>query len=186
MRAFLAVAAFLVSAPALAFDGVLLPSIPFSAVAVHRTGAFETREMIHYAGGRLRIDRGAGFSTTILDMNTGSQCLLMANHTYLVLPMDTALFSRYFPLKPDLSPTRTLGPKRVEGIMTTEYAFGEGGELDAAGRYWLTNSGVMVRRDYEDGVHGTNTHHVEFLTRLVFGQQDEALFEIPSGYRPAR
>src|SRR3954471_17792471 len=94
LRLFL-VLGLLFASPAWAYDDLVLPKVDFSATAVHESGAYATRETIHYADGKLRIDRGNGFSSTILDLTTQTQCLLMANHTYLVMPMDDELFRRY-------------------------------------------------------------------------------------------
>jgi hypothetical protein len=172
--------------PARGYDGLVLPRVDFSATAVHEAGALETRETIHYAAGKLRIDRGNGFSSTILDLTTQTQCLLMVNQTYLVLPMDDEFFRRYIARSTDVSDAKKVKTERIEGLQTTKYAFGGDGELDAAGSYWLTQSGVMVRREYEDGVFGRTVHHLEFLTHITFEKQPAALFSIPAGYRPAK
>lgn len=172
--------------PALGYDDLVLPKTDFSATAVHQTGAFESKETIHYAGGKLRIDHGNGFSSTILDLTTQTQCLLMVNHTFLILPMDDELFRRYIARAADTSGARKIGLKRIEGLETTKFAFGDDGALDAAGSYWLTNTGVMIRREYEDGVYGRNVHHLEFLTHITFEKQPAALFSIPAGYTPAK
>ena len=136
----------MICVPAFAQDDLVLPTVDFAATAVHQSGSVQTKEQIHYAQGKLRIDRAGGFSSTILDLNTQSEFLLMANHTYLVLPMDDELFRRYIVQNPDLSAAHKVGRERVEGLETTKYAFGEDGALDAAGSYWLTNTGVMVKR----------------------------------------
>src|SRR3954468_4212377 len=98
---------FAAAAPAWAQMDAVLPKVGFSATAVEETGAVRVRRTIHYADGRLRIDgpiggtpggtpgSTGGFATTILDLNTGTKCLLMANHTYLVLPLDDELFRRF-------------------------------------------------------------------------------------------
>ena len=164
-------------------EDLVLPTIGFSATAVHETGAYRSRETIHYANGKLRIDRGRGWITTILDLRTQTQYLLMVNHTFLVLPMDSALCRRYFAHTLDASGARRVGTARIEGLKTTKYAFGNDGPLDAAGSYWLTKTGVMVRRDYEDGVFGVNVHHLEFLSHIVFSKQPASLFLIPPGYK---
>ena len=170
-------------AAAWAYDGLVLPDVAFSATAVHQSGAVETRETIHYADGKLRIDRGNGFSSTILDLTTQTQCLLMVNHTYLVMPMDDELFRRYIARSLDASDARKVGSETLEGQATTKYAFGDEGALAAAGSYWLTKTGVMMRREYDDGVYGRNVHHLEFLTHVVFDPQPDALFKIPAGYK---
>ena len=186
MRYVLAVLTMLVCVPAWGYDGLVLPTVSFSATAVNETGALETRETIHYADGRLRIDRGNGFSSTILDLRTQTECLLMVNQTYLILPMDDELFRRYIARSVDLSDAKKVGTERIEGLMTTKYAFGDDGPLDAAGTYWLTKTGVMVRREYEDGVFGANVHHLEFLTHITFEKQPATLFSIPPGYKLAK
>jgi hypothetical protein len=168
------------------YDDLVLPKVDFAAIAVHQSGAFESREMIHYSEGKLRIDRGHGFSSTILDLQTQTQCLLMVNHTYLVTPMDDELFRRYIARTTDMNGARKLRTERIEGLETTKYAFGEDGALDAAGSYWLTKSGVMVRREYEDGVFGHNVRHLEFLTHITFNKQQASLFTIPADYKPAK
>jgi hypothetical protein len=185
LRLFL-VLVLLVSTPAWAYDDLILPKVDFSATAVHEAGAYATRETIHYANGKLRIDRGNGFSSTILDLTTQTQCLLMANRTYLVMPMDDELFRRYIARTPNMSGSRRIGAARIEGLETTKYEFGDDGALDAAGYYWLTSTGVMVRREYNDGVFGRDVHHLEFLTHITFAKQPGSLFEIPAGYRPAK
>jgi hypothetical protein len=172
-------------APAWANDFVL-PKVEYTATSVHEAGAVRIRETIHYADGRLRIDRGNGFSSTILDFTTQTQYLLMVNHTYLVTPMDNELFRRYVARTPATTGARRIGTQRIEGLDTTKYAFGEDGALDAAGTYWLTSSGVMVRREYEDGVFGHNTRHLESLTHITFEKQPAALFSIPVGYKAAK
>ncbi len=169
-----------------AYDDLVLPKVEFSATAVHDAGAAESKETIHYADGRLRIDRGNGFSSTILDLTTQTQYLLMVNHTYLMLPMDSELFRRYIARMPDASGARKIGTQRIEGLETTKYAFGEDGALDAAGSYWLTSTGVMVRREFEDGVFGHNVHHLEFLTHITFAKQPASLFSLPAGYKRAK
>ncbi len=186
MRYVLTILALMAAGPALAYQDLVLPTVEFSATAVHDAGALETRETIHYANGKLRIDRGNGFSSTILDLTTQTQCLLMANHTYLILPMDDELFRRYIARSAAMSDARKVGKQRIEGLETTKYAFGEDGALDAAGSYWLTDTGVMVRREYEDGVFGQNVHHLESLTHITFEKQPAALFSIPPGYRAAK
>jgi hypothetical protein len=186
MRYVLAVLTMLISAPAWSFDGLVLPSVEFAATAVNDTGAMEVKETIHYADGKLRIDRGNGFSSTILDLTTQTECLLMVNHTYLILPMDDELFRRYIARSANMSAAKKVGTERIEGLETTKYAFGDDGALDAAGTYWLTKTGVMVRREYEDGIFGANVHHLEFLTHITFGTQPASLFSIPAGYRPAK
>jgi hypothetical protein len=182
---------FLICAPAIcdqarANDSLVLPAVDFAATAVHESGAYQSKETIHYAAGRLRIDRGNGFSSTILDLTTQTQCLLMANHTYLVLPMDDELFRRYIARSADMSGARKMGTERIEGLEATKYAFGDDGALDAAGSYWLTKTGVMIRREYEEGVFGRNVHHLEFLTHVAFEKQPAALFSIPPGYSLAK
>jgi hypothetical protein len=186
MRIVLVILAMLVCAPAWGYDDLVLPSVDFAATAVHESGAIRTIETIHYSAGKLRIDRANGFSSTILDLTTETQCLLMANHTYLVLPMDTELFRRYIAQSVDATDARKLGTERIEGLQTTKYAFGDDGALNAAGSYWLTGTGVMVRREYDDGVYGRNVHHLEYLTHITFEKQPASLFVIPKGYRQAR
>ncbi len=174
-----------VFSPAYGYDDLVLPSVDFTATAVHEAGPIKTTETIHYANGKLRIDRGKGFSSTILDLKTQTECLLMVNHTYLVVPMDNELFRRYIARTVAASGSRKLKTERIDGLETTKYAFGDDGELDAAGAYWLTPSGVMVRRDYHAGVFGQDIHHLEFMTNITFGKQPDELFEIPAGYKPA-
>lgn len=176
----------LIGNPAWGYDDLVLPTVDFSATAVHQAGAIETKETIHYADGKLRIDRSNGFSSTILDLKTQTQCLLMVNHTYLLLPMDDELFRRYIARSVQASDARRVGTERLAGLETTKYAFGDEGALDAAGSYWITKTGVMVRREYEDGVFGRNMHHLEFLTHLAFEKQPASLFSIPAGYKPAK
>jgi hypothetical protein len=186
MRLVIAFLATCICGPAGAHEALVLPSGDFAATAVHEAGAFRSEETIHYSDGKLRIDRGTGFSSTILDLTTQTQCLLMVNHTYLVLPMDDELFRRYIARAVDVNGARQKGKQRIEGLETTKYAFGDDGALDAAGSYWLTNSGVMIRRQYEDGVFGHSMHHLEYLTNITFTKQPPALFSIPAGYRPAK
>src|ERR1700712_1148739 len=71
-----------------AHDDMVLPKVDYTATAIHEVGAVRTEETIHYTDGKLRIDRGNGFSSTILDLKTQTQCLLMVNRTYLLMPMD--------------------------------------------------------------------------------------------------
>lgn len=176
----------LLPVPALASGDLVLPTVEFSATAVHQSGAFETKETIHYANGKLRIDGHAGFASTILDFATQSECVLMVNHTYLVMPMDNELFRRYVAQSVEVTAARKVKTQRIDGLETTKYAFGDAGALDAAGSYWLTKTGIMVRREYEDGVYGRNVHHLEFLTHIVLQEQPAALFAIPAGYKPAK
>lgn len=163
-------------------DGLVLPAVDFSAIAVHETGAVRTRETLYYTPGKLRIERGEGWSTTILDLKTQTQCLLMVNHTYLVLPMDDELYRRYIARTTAMSGARKIATERIQGLETTKYAFGDDGALGAAGSYWLTNTGIMVKREYEDGVFGQNVHHLEYLTHITVGKQPPALFVVPPGY----
>lgn len=186
MRYLLAFLTMLVGVPAWGNDDLVLPTVDFSATAVHQVGAFQSKETIHYTPGKLRIERGSGFSTTILDLTTQTQCLLMANHTYLVLPMDDELFRRFIARTVQMSGAVKRGTQRIEGLTTTKYAFGDDGALEAAGSYWLSNTGIMVRRDYDDGVFGQNIHHREFLTNLKLEKQPPQMFQIPPGYTPVK
>jgi hypothetical protein len=167
-------------------DGLVLPSVDFSATDVQESGALMIRETIHYTPGLLRIDRGAGFSSTILDLTTQTQTLLMANHTYLVLPMDDALFRRFIARPATLTGAVKVGIEQIDSQETTKYAFGDDGALAAAGFYWLTDTGIMMRREYVDGVFGANIHHREYLTDLTFVRQPAELFRVPAGYRLAK
>jgi hypothetical protein len=164
-------------------DDLVEPKVDFTATAVHETGAYRQTETIHYTPGKLRIDQGKGFSSTILDLKTQTQCLLMANHTYLVLPMDDELFRRFIARTPAMSGAHKMGRARMQGLETTKYAFGDDGALEAAGYYWVTDTGIMVRREYNDGVFGKDVHHVEYLTDISVGKQPAELFVVPAGYR---
>jgi hypothetical protein len=186
MRYIIALLTMLMCAPAMARDDLILPKVEFSATAVHDVGATQTKETLHYSNGKLRIDRENGFSSTILDLTTQTQCLLMVNHTYLVLPMDDELFRRYFARSAAMSGARKVGAKRIDGLETTKYAFGDDGALDAAGSYWLTSTGIMMRREYQNGVFGQDTHHLEYLTHLRVEKQPAELFVIPRGYKIAK
>jgi hypothetical protein len=165
---------------------LVLPQVDFSATAVHESGAFRSVETIHYTPGKLRIDRGRGFSSTILDLKTETQCLLMVNHTYLLLPMDDELFRRYFARTTAMSGGVKKGRTHVEGMAVTKYAFGDDGALEAAGTYWLTASGIMVRREYNDGVYGEDRHHLEYLKDIKVEKQPADLFLVPAGYRKVK
>jgi hypothetical protein len=173
------------SGPAMAYDDLVLPTVEFSATAVHEAGAFRSRQTIHYSQGRLRIDGGNGFSSTILDFTTQTQYLLMVNHTYLMLPMDDELFRRFIARTTDMNGAQKVRSERIENLPTTKYAFGGDGALAAAGNYWLTSTGIMVRRQYDDGVFGQNVHHLDFLTDITVGQQPADLFVIPAGWKRA-
>jgi hypothetical protein len=188
MRRFILLLAILLSFPwdAVAYDDLMVPKVAFSAVAVQEAGASKIKETIHYADGKLRIDRGDGFSTTILDLMTQTQCLLMADHTYLVMPMDDELLRKYIPRTVDMSDSRKLGTARVGGQETRKYEFGNDGALNAAGTYWLTPSGIMVRREYRDGLYGRDVHRVYYLTDISVANQPASFFKIPAGYRLAK
>lgn len=167
-------------------EDLVLPRVSFSATAIDQSGAFESRAKIYYAGGRLRIEQGHGFSTTILDLNTGTECILMANHTYLVLPMDDELFRRFFPRNPNLTGAHRMGTTRLDGMEATKYAFGDEGGLKAGGYYWLSSTGIMLKRDYEEGLFGVNKHHLDSIQNVSIGPQPASLFQIPAGYRLAK
>ena len=169
-----------------AYDDLVKPRVAFSATAVHEAGAFRERQTIHYAAGRLRIDGANGLSSTILDLTTQTQYVLMANHTYLVLPMDDELFRRFIARTAAISGAEKVGKERIEGVETTKYEFGEDGALAAAGYYWLTDTGIMMRRVWDDGVLGQNVSHREFLTGVSFEKQPDDLFTIPATYRPTQ
>jgi hypothetical protein len=185
MRYVLVLLVILVCGPARAGD-LVEPTVSFTATAVHETGVIRQTETIHYTPGKLRIDPGNGFSTTILDLTTQTQCLLMANHTYLVLPMDDELFRRFIARTPAMSGARRMGRAHMQGLETTKYAFGDDGALEAAGYYWLTDTGIMVRREYNDGVFGRDVHHVEYLTNISVTKQPADLFVVPAGYKRAK
>jgi len=188
MRFVLAMLGLLITSPAavLAQGDVVLPSVDFAATDVQESGAVLIRQTIHYTPGLLRIDRGAGFSSTILDLTTWTQTLLMVNHSYLVLPMDDGLFRRFFARPSAITGAVKVGTERVGSQQATKYAFGDDGALAAAGFYWLADSGILVRREYDDGVFGANTHHREYLTDLRFTEQPADLFRVPAGYRLAK
>jgi hypothetical protein len=178
--------AMLVANSASASQDFLFPTVSFQATATQTVGAYQNKETIYYADGKLRIDRGRGFSTTILDMNTQTQCILMANHTYLVLPMDDELFRRFFPMDPKLTGARKLGSERIDDTETTRYSFGGEDELNAAGTFWLDNNNIMLRRDYTDGLFGKDVHHHDVVEKVSIGPQPPSLFQIPAGFRKAK
>src|SRR3954447_4546381 len=186
MRYVLVFLMIFVCGSARAESDLVLPRVDFSATAVHESGAFRSVETIHYTPGKLRIDRGRGFSSTILDLQTGTECLLMVNHTYLVLPMDDELFRRFIARAPAMSGAAKTGRTRIEGMEVTKYAFGDDGALEAAGTYWLTDSGIMVRREYDEGVYGQNRRHLEYLKDIKGEKQPADLFVVPAGYRKAK
>jgi hypothetical protein len=177
---------FLLAAAARADDNLLLPRVAFSATAVNQTGRFRETQTIHYADGKLRIDGPKGFATTILDLTTETECVLMANRTYLVLPLDGELFRRFIARQPDVHGDEKLATQVADNSTTSKYAFGDDGALNAAGYYWVTGNGIMVRREWEDGVLGQSVRHVSYLRNIVIAPQPATLFAIPAGYRPAR
>jgi hypothetical protein len=182
MRAVLFLAILLIAAPAKAQLERVLPSVPFTATAVQQIGAGQVRQTIHYADGRLRIDGADGFATTILDMETETEILLMANHTYLVRPLDDELYRRFFPFRY----AKKMKPDQVQGVAATKYVFDQDGGLAAGGFYWLTSTGIMVQCAYEDGVYCAAVRHLNFLTDLKVGPVPDELFKVPAGYRLAK
>jgi len=160
----------------------VLPTTSFTATSVQQMGAAELRQTISYADGRLRIDGGDGFVTTIMDLQTESEVLLMANHTYIVRPLDDELYRRFFPFRY----ARKLKQEPINGVMTTKYVFDQDGGLEAGGYYWLDDSAIMVRCAYEDGVHGATVRHLNFLEDLKLGPVAPSLFTVPAGYRQVR
>jgi len=176
----------LIAAPACGYDDLILPKVDFSATVIHQSGNIQSKEIIYYKQGRLRIERGRDLSTTILDLTTQSQYILMANRTYLVLPMDDELFRRFIARTVQTTGARRMGTERIDGLATTKYAFGDDGALKAAGFYWLSDAGIMVRRDYEDGILGRSVKHRQRLTDISIKQQPPHLFGIPAGYRLAK
>ena len=186
MRFVLVILLLMAAGSGAAAQGAVLPSVPFSATAVQEQGAVRVVETIHYADGRLRIDGANGFAATILDLNTQTECLLMVNHTYLVLPMDNHRFRTYFAQSVAETDARKLGREQIAGMATTKYGYARDGAVDEGGTYWLTDSGIMVRHAYEDGAFGETRRHLDYLENLKVGPQDESLFRTPAGYRPAR
>jgi len=160
----------------------VLPSVDFTATSVRRMGAAELRQTVHYADGKLRIDGENGFATTILDLQSQSEILLMANQTYLVLPLNDELYRRFFPFRY----ATKLRQEPVDGVTATKYVFDQDGRLGAGGYYWLIGGGIMVRCAYEDGMYGVNVRHLHFLEDLKVGPLPPSLFAIPSGYRQVR
>lgn len=171
-----------ISVPARAQLERVLPTVSFSAVAVRQVGAMEVKQRIHYSDGRLRIDGADGFATTILDLRTESQLLLMANHTYIVLPLDDELYRRFFPFRY----AKRLKPDAVAGRTATKYVFDHDGALDAGGYYWLTPDGIMLRCTYVTGVYGMEHRHSDSLTDVKIGSVPASLFTVPPGYRQVR
>jgi len=186
MRYVFLLLAMLLASPARAYDDLVLPTVDFSATVVNQTGGRETRERIFYKDGKLRIERGQGFSVTILDLKTQTQCILMADRTYVILPMDDELFRRFIARAPAMSGAAKTGRTRIEGMEVTKYAFGDDGALEAAGTYWLTDSGIMVRREYDEGVYGQNRRHLEYLKDIKVEKQPASLFVVPTDYRKAK
>lgn len=186
MRYVLVLLAILGCGVARAEEDLVQPTVDFAATAVHELGGVRQTETIHYAAGRLRIDPARGLVATILDLTTQTKVLLMANHTYLVLPMDDEIYRRFIARQPSMSGAHRMGHALIDGLETTKYAFGDDGALEAAGFYWITDTGIMVRREYEDGVFGKNVRHKEYLTNITVGKQPADLFVIPPGYRKAR
>jgi hypothetical protein len=182
MRYLLAFLALMLTSPAWAYEDLILPKVDFEATAVHQAGRFQSKEKIYYSGGKLRVERGNGFATVILDLATQTQYLLMANRTYMITPMDDEYFRRFIAV----AEVRKLGTDHVDGMKATKYAFGDNGALQAAGTYWLSDNGIMLRRDYNDGVFGTDIHHRDFLTDLKIAPQPARLFGIPSNYRQVK
>jgi hypothetical protein len=187
MRSALILVILLIAAPVAARSARaqlerVLPSVPFSATAVQQVGAAQIRQKVHYDNGRLRIDGADGFATTILDMRTETKVLLMANHTYLVLPLDDELYRRFFPFRY----ARKMKQEQVQGVAATKYVFDQDGGLAAGGFFWLTADRIMVRSAYEDGVYGASVRHLDFLTDLKVGPVRDSLFVVPAGYRLAR
>jgi hypothetical protein len=107
----------------------------------------------------------------------------MANHTYLVLPMDDELFRRYFPLDPHLTGAPKLGTERIDGLEAVRYPFGGEDSLKAEGTFWLNADDIMVKRDYDDGLFGAHVHHQDVVQNISIGSQPASLFVIPAGFR---
>lgn len=185
MRFLVALLACLIAAPAAwGFVDVVRPDVAFSATATAESGQAMLRETVYYSPGRLRIERGTGFAVTILDLDNWSQCLLMPDHTYLVLPMDDTLYQRYFPTvrAPGETARKTVARR---GGKPMKYPFGAYGGTNPEGFYWLDDNNIMVRREYADGLFGHSSRHIEYLTNIVVADQPATLFAIPPGYRRA-
>ena len=78
-------------------------------------------------------------------------------------------------------------PPRFGSVVTAMVTpFDADGALNAGGYYWQSDTGIMVRREYEEGVFGRNVHHVDFLTDIEVAKQPASLFVVPPGYKLTR
>jgi hypothetical protein len=81
-------------------------------------------------------------------------------------------------------PRKPVGQETVNGIATTKYTVEEESpEGRATGLLWLSREGIPMKCDakLEAGNGKISTLHWE-LRHVKIGKQDDALFEIPSGY----
>lgn len=176
------------------------PDVSYTAIRRVETGA-RTVEMREYrAPGRLRLETSAGDGTTSIMIgrrDRGIAWLLMPSiETYMEIPeeriaaaagADAALLDRALVLERAEEGTET-----IDGHDTIRYriVLQDPGGTRSSGRYWLTREGIPIRLDLVyDGSEGIGGQVRVELRALEIGPQDDALFEVPDGYRgitPAR
>ena len=174
-----------VCSPAFGYDDLVLPSVEFTATAVHEAGVMKAWETLHYANGKLRIDRGSGFSSTILDLKTQTECLLMVNQINLVMPMDDG-YSAATSLGLSTSAVREKWGRNASRVWRPRNM------PSATMASWMppdllvdANRSNGAAR-YYDGLFGHNQHHLEFMTHITFGKTAGDVVRNSCGIKPVK
>lgn len=171
------------AAPALAEDHPLLRPTRDVAVEYRSSGAqqgpaAQTDHIVTMrfasSNGKVRIDGPNGRGYAILDLDAGQMTMVMADQKmYVERPADPGMLGMFRGTNTTL--TRS-GSDTVAGVSCTTY---NATINERTGQVCLTDDGVLLRARSKDA---DRQHELE-ATKVSYGAQPAALFEIPTGYQ---
>lgn len=197
----LAAAALLFSGLSLAGKDIFDPDTEYSAVRVIKTSEGEMTMRVFHARDKERfvVEGGGQNITMITRLDKQVSWILMPDEKmYMEIPMDQASaqmkemgFGQEIGLWMEGEPPKDfkkMGTETIAGLETTKYKGNfkdeDTGE-DVTAYYWITDSGLMAKTEYEGiDASGKREKVVMELRELKIGAQPASLFEPPADYQP--
>lgn len=157
---------------------------PFRAEARMRAEGEQVESVIYFDDGRIREELQAeGHTMVMLYRHGGSKAqMLMPQGMYMEFDLGTEQDTQVEEYR--LVERTRVGRETVNGFDTTRYRVvfaGPDGRYE--GDSWFTDDNIGVRCDMTATEGGKSTRVLFDITRLERGPQDDALFEVPAGYR---
>jgi outer membrane lipoprotein-sorting protein len=154
----------------------------FSALVVNKIANHEMQGKIYIKGDRARLESSTplGSVISILRLDKKAMWMLMAGQkTYMEMPLDKEAYAKALNIPTDEASMKRLGTETINGFDTDKYET----PVKTGGQEMKTTMWISKKLGVPLKIESANKSFIQEYKDIKEGGVDDALFELPAGYK---